>query len=79
YFNELVELIRTEASVFLADSASIESIEYYSTVITINGASGEIISQITTAEFQSDGNDVEFTTSIFLLADVPVAFSDPGS
>lgn len=77
YFDVLAELIRAEASEFLAESASIESIEYYSTVLTINGASGEIISQVTIAEFQSNEGDVLFTASIVPLAGGPIDFSTP--
>jgi len=77
YFDELGELIKAEASEFLADSASIESIEYYSTVITINGASGEIVSQVTIAEFQSNAVDVLFTASIIPFAGGPIEFSIP--
>ena len=79
FFAELVDLIKAEASEFLAESSNIESIEYYSTVFTINGASGEVISQDITAEFQTDEVDMLFTASIFPLAGGPIEFSNPAN
>ncbi len=79
FFTELVDLIKAEASEFLAESSSIESIEYFSTVLTINGASGEIISQNITAEFQTDEVGMRFTASIFPLAGGPIEFSNPAN
>ena len=79
FFAELVDLIKAEASEFLAESSSIESIEYYSTVFTINGASGEVISQDIAAEFRTDEVDMLFTASIFPLAGGPIEFSNPAN
>lgn len=80
YFDQLVELLKAETAELLAENIVVESIEHFSTIIRIYGDNGEVASQITTAEFESNAGRVDLVASLLILvAGGPIEFSSPGS
>lgn len=79
YFDQLVELLKAETAELLAENIVVESIEHFSTTIRIYGDNGEIASQITTAEFESNSGRVDLAASLILLPGSPIEFSSPGN
>lgn len=77
HFELIAELLRADTAELLADSIRIEEIDYYSVVITLMGDDGELVSQVTTAEFVTDAGRVELLASLNLVSDGPIAFSAP--
>ena len=77
FFNEIVMILKGETAELLAESVYIESIDHYSTVLTVIGDSGEVTSQITTAEFQTDAGRVELVASLNVVGNGPIEFSTP--
>ena len=55
----------------------IESIDHYSTVLTIQGDAGELMSQVSTAEFQTGAGRVELVASLTLVDSGVLEFSRP--
>ncbi len=77
FFNEIVVILKGETAELLAESVYIESIDHYSTVLTVIGDSGQVTSQITTAEFQTDAGRVELVASLNIVSNGPIEFSTP--
>ena len=77
FFDQIVELLKAETAELLAESVIVESFDHYSTIITIYGDNGEVVSQVTTAEFQTNAGRVELVASLNLVADLPIEFSGP--
>lgn len=79
YFDQLVEVLKAEVAELLAENIVVESIEHFSTIITIYGDNGEVASQITTAEFESNAGRVDLVASLDLTTASPIEFSSPGN
>ena len=77
HFNDIVAILKAATGELLAESVSVESIDHYSTVLTVIGDDGEVISQVMTAEFQSNAGRVELVASLNLIANGPIEFSRP--
>ena len=78
YFEPLVELLRAATAELLAESVTIEAIDQVSTIITIHGDSGRIVSQVTTAEFDSSAGRVELAVNTAMSTGGMIEFSSPG-
>ena len=76
-FEHVVAILKSGTAELLAESVVVESIEYYSTVLTIYGHDGELSSQVTTAEFQTSAGPVELVTSLNLVGNGRLEFSEP--
>ena len=76
-FDHVVEILKSGTAELLAESVVIESIEHYSTILTINGDDGELTSQVTTAEFQTGAGRVELVASLNLVSNGRIEFSQP--
>ena len=76
-FDHVVEILKSGTAELLAESVVIESIEYYSTVLTIVGERGELTSQVTTAEFLTGAGRVELVASLNLISNGAIEFSRP--
>ena len=77
HFNDIVAILKAATAELLAESMSVESIDHYSTILTVIGDDGEVISQVMTAEFQSNAGRVELAASLNLIANGPIEFSRP--
>ena len=77
WFNEIVMILKGETAELLAESVYIESIDHYSTTLTMVGENGQVTSQITTAEFQTDAGRVELVSSLNIVSNGPIEFSTP--
>ncbi len=77
HFNDIVAILKAATAELLAESMSVESIDHYSTILTVIGDDGEVISQVMTAEFQSNAGRVELVASLNLIANGPIEFSRP--
>ena len=77
YFNDIVAILKAGTVDLLAERASVESIEHYSTILTVIGEDGEVVSQVTTAEFQTSAGLVELVASLHPSANGPIEFSRP--
>ena len=75
HFEAIADLLLAETAELLAAGVTIESIEHFSTIITIIGDDGRIESQETTAEFESNAGRVELVASLSSIANGPIAFS----
>ena len=78
YFEPLVELLRAATAELLAESVTIEAIDQVSTIITVHGDSGRIVSQVTTAEFDSSAGRVELAVNTAMSTGGMIEFSSPG-
>ncbi len=76
-FEQVSEILKADTAELLAESVTVESIEHYSTIITMRGNDGEITGQVTTAEFETDAGWVELVASLNLISDGPIEFSRP--
>ena len=77
HFNDIVAILKAATAELLAESVSVESIDHYSTILTVIGDDGEVIGQVMTAEFQSNAGRVELVASLNLIANGPIEFSRP--
>ncbi len=77
HFNDIVAILKAATAELLAESVSVESIDHYSTILTVIGDDGEVISQVMTAEFQSNAGRVELVASLNLITNGPIEFSRP--
>ena len=77
FFNEIVMILKDETAELLAESVYIESIDHYSTTWTVVGENGQVTSQVTTAEFQTDAGRVELVSSLNIVSNGPIEFSTP--
>ncbi len=75
HFEAIADLLLAETAELLAAGVTIDSIEHFSTIITIIGDDGRIESQVTTAEFESNAGRVELVASLSSIANGPIAFS----
>ena len=76
-FEQVSEILKADTAELLAESVTVESIEHYSTIITMRGNDGQITGQVTTAEFETDAGWVELVASLNLISDGPIEFSRP--
>ena len=73
----VVELLKNDMAELLAESVVIETVDFYSTTLTINGNSGAVASQVTTAEFETSAGRVELVASVDVVSTGPIEFSQP--
>ena len=76
-FEQVAQVLKADTAELLAESVTITSIEYYSTVLTLFGDDGEVSSQVTTAEFQTSAGYVELVANVHVIGDGPLEFSQP--
>ena len=76
-FEQVSEILKADTAELLAESVTVESIEHYSTIVTIRGNDGQITGQVTTAEFETDAGWVELVASLNLISDGQIEFSRP--
>lgn len=76
-FAQVVQILKADTAELLAESVTITSIEYYSTVLTLVGTDGELTSQQTTAEFETSAGRVELVASLHVIGDGPIDFAQP--
>ena len=76
-FEQVAEILKADTAELLAESVTVESIEHYSTIITMRGNDGRITGQVTTAEFETNAGRVELVASLNLISDGPIEFSRP--
>ncbi len=76
-FEQVSEILKADTAELLAESVTVESIEHYSTIITMRGNDGQITGQVTTAEFETNAGWVELVASLNLISDGPIEFSRP--
>ena len=77
HFEAIVAILKAETAELLAESVIVESIDHYSTILTVSGDLGQVTSQITTAEFQSNAGRVELAASLNIVSNGPIEFSTP--
>ena len=77
HFAQVVEVLKADTTELLAESVTIESIEHYSTILTMSGDDGRLASQVTTAEFQTSAGRVDLVANLHLVSDGPIEFSRP--
>ena len=77
HFEAIVAILNAETAELLAESVIVESIDHYSTILTVSGDLGQVTSQITTAEFQSNAGRVELVASLNIVSNGPIEFSTP--
>ena len=73
-FAEVAGILKADMAELLAESVTITSIEYYSTVLTLVGSDGELTNQHTTAEFQTSAGPVELAASLHVIGDGSLQF-----
>ncbi|MYC00867.1 MAG: hypothetical protein F4X58_02965 [Chloroflexi bacterium] len=76
-FAQVAGILKADMAELLAESVTITSIEYYSTVLTLVGSDGELTNQQTTAEFQTSAGPVELAASLHVIGDGSLQFSLP--
>ena len=76
-FAQVAGILKADMAELLAESVTITSIEYYSTVLTLVGSDGELTNQQTTAEFQTSAGPVELVASLHVIGDGSLQFSLP--
>ena len=76
-FDLVAEILKDGTAELLAESVVIESIDHYSTVLTIQGDDGELMSQVSTAEFQTGAGRAELVASLTLVDSGVLEFSRP--
>jgi hypothetical protein len=76
-FEHVTEILKADTAELLAESVSVDSIEHYSTVITIRGTDGQVAGQVTTAEFHTNAGRVELVANLSLVGVGPIDFSRP--
>lgn len=76
-FDLIVEMLKGDTAELLAENVTIEQIDLFSVVITLMGDDGELVSQVTTAEFVTNAGRVELLASLNLVSDGPIVFSTP--
>jgi len=76
-FDHVARILKADTAELLAESVTITSIEYYSTVFTLVGSDGEVTSQMTTAEFETSAGRVELVASLHVVGGGPIEFSRP--
>lgn len=76
-FAQVAGILKADMAELLAESVTITSIEYYSTVLTLIGSDGELTNQQTTAEFQTSAGPVELVASLHVIGDGSLQFSLP--
>lgn len=76
-FGQVAEILKADTAELLAESVRVESVEHYSTIITIRGNDGQVTGRVTTAEFQTNAGSVELVASMNLVSDGPIEFSRP--
>ncbi len=75
HFDRLADVLKGVLAELLAESIVIESIDYYSTTLTMVGDAGEVSGQVTTAEIVSNAGPVQFDAQLRMLPGRPVSFS----
>ena len=76
-FDQIVEMLRADTAELLAENVIVEQIDHFSVVITLMGDDGELVGQVTTAEFVTNAGRVELMASLQLVSDGPIVFSTP--
>lgn len=76
-FAQVAGILKADMAELLAESVTITSIEYYSTVLTLVGSDGELTNQQTTAEFQTSAGLVELVAFLHVIGDGRLQFSLP--
>ena len=79
HFDLIADLLRIDTAELLAENVSIDEIGHFSLTITLQGDDGELISQVTTAEFVTNAGRVELQASLTFASDGPFAFSTPNN
>ena len=77
HFDQVAELLKSDIAELLAEGIAVEAIEYFSATITINGATGAVISEHGVAEFQTTAGRIELTASVSLDDSGTIEFSSP--
>lgn len=77
HFNQIVEMLKADTAELLAENVSVEQIDHFSLTITLMGDDGELVSQVTTAEFLTNAGRVELLASLNLVSEGPIVFSTP--
>ena len=76
-FDLIVEMLKADTAELLAENVSVEQIDHFSVTITLMGDDGELVSQVTNAEFVTNAGRVELLASLDLVSDGPIVFSVP--
>lgn len=76
-FDQIVEMLKADTAELLAENVSVEQIDHFSITITLMGDDGELVSQVTTAEFVTNAGRVELLASLNLVSDGPIVFTTP--
>lgn len=76
-FELIVEMLKADTAELLAENVSVEQIDHFSVTITLMGDDGELVSQVTNAEFVTNAGRVELLASLNLVSDGPIVFSAP--
>ena len=77
HFDQIVEMLKADTAELLAENVSVEQIDHFSLTITLMGDDGELVSQVTTAEFITNAGRVELLASLNLVSEGPIVFSTP--
>ena len=76
-FDQIAEMLKADTAELLAEDVSVEQIEHFSVIITLMGDDGELVSQVTRAEFVTNAGRVELLASLNLVSDGSIVFSTP--
>ena len=77
HFAQIVEMLKADTAELLAENVSVEQIDHFSLTINLMGDDGELVSQVTTAEFITNAGRVELLASLNLVSNGPIVFSMP--
>lgn len=77
HFDQIVEMLKADTAELLAENVNVEQIDHFSLTITLMGDDGELVSQVTSAEFVTNAGQVELLASLNLVSDGPILFSTP--
>ncbi|MCY3923552.1 MAG: hypothetical protein OXN86_04900 [Chloroflexota bacterium] len=77
HFDQIVEMLKADTAELLAENVSVEQIDHFSLTINLMGDDGELVSQVTTAEFITNAGRVELLASLNLVSEGPIVFSTP--